>query len=114
MKDEELEKKWNETLKEISATYGDELDMQAIIFLIGVQELGRGYQKFSKDQKLDVMHIAICRLLSGFGYYRFIGTDQDGWPHWEATEKLPFLKPGHQVLLMKEAIIDYFEKEIKG
>ena len=94
--DIEFETSWNAVVKKISEPYGEELDVQAILFLIGVQELGQGYRKFSKDQKLDVMHVAVCRLLSQFGYYEFEGLDADNWPHWKATEKLPHLKPLQQ------------------
>ena len=32
--------------------FGGGLDLQAVLFLIGLQELGLGYQKLKKDQKL--------------------------------------------------------------
>jgi hypothetical protein len=106
--DIELDIQWNSLLKELKKKFGEEIDTESILFLIGVQELGHGYKKFSKDQKLDLMHIAICTLLSPYGYYKFIGIDEDEWPHWEATKKLPFLEGNQQRLLLKRAIIEYF------
>jgi len=106
----ELEHNWKVLLERLSKQFDEPLDMQALLFLIGVQELGKGYQNLSKDQKIDVMHIAICTLLSPYGYYEFAGRDDDGWPHWKATEKLPYLKPGLQLQTMKEAIIAYFKQ----
>jgi hypothetical protein len=106
--DIEFENSWNAVIKKISEPYGADLDVQAILFLIGVQELGMGYKKFTKDQKLDVIHIAICTLLSQYGYYDYEGVDADGWPHWKATEKLPHLKPLQQSHLMRQAIVEYF------
>jgi len=85
------------------------LDLDSIIFLIGVQELGQGFRKFSKDEKINVMHIAICRLLEPFGYYEFDFFDPDGWPHYKVVDPLPNLKPGEQTVLMKEAVVMYFE-----
>ncbi len=108
LKDEELENKWNEVLKKLEPTFGEGLDMQAVLFLIGVQELGKGYSKFKKDEKVNVMHVAICTLLSKFGYYEFEGLDADGWPHWKSSDKLPHLKPAQQHMLMREAIVEYF------
>jgi len=110
MNDTDLESEWKMLLDQLTPKFGD-LNVEGIIFLIGVQELGKGYQKFKKDEKLAVMHIAICTLLESFGHYEFIGRDEDGWPHWKINEKLPPLKPGQQSLLMKQAIIDYFKKE---
>jgi hypothetical protein len=109
--DEHFERKWNKVVDFVSQPYGERLEIDAILFLIGVQELGQGYRKFTKDQKLDVLHIAICTLLSKFGYYVFAGRDKDGWPHYEATEKLPYLKPMQQNLLMRQAIVEYFSED---
>ena len=101
--------KWNKTVKSLEQRFGQDIDLQAILFLIGLQELGLGYIKLNKNQKLDVMHIAVCALLSQWGYYAFSGHDKDGWPHWQATEKLPHLAPKEQNKLIKEAIVEYFD-----
>lgn len=95
--------------KRLEIRFGGDLDLQAILFLIGVQELGKGKIKLSKNEKLDVMHIAICTLLQPYGYYKFEGIDAEGWPHWTANEKLPPLKPAQQQTLMKQAIVEYFK-----
>lgn len=93
--------------------YGEQLDLDAIIYLIGVQELGIGPDTFKKDEKINLMHIAICRVLEPYGYYEFDFFDPDGWPHYKIKEQLPNLKPGEQTILMKEAIVRYFtEKEL--
>ncbi len=110
MQDEEFQLKWNKLLDTLEPKFGGDLDIQAILFIIGLQELGHGYREYSKDEKLDVMHVAICSLLESFGYYEFEGRDADNWPHWKATSKLPNLKPGQQQRLMQEAIVEYFEK----
>ena len=103
-----IEKQWKELLKTLNNQFDGDLDLQAVLFLIGVQELGKGRAKYSKDQKLELMHIAICTLLEPFGYYNFAGHDQDGFPHWELNEQLPPLSAGQQMALMKESILDYF------
>ena len=57
-------------------------DLQTILFLIGVQELGRiPKEKFTKEEKRDLMHVAVCTLLEKDGYFEFEGRDQDGWQH---------------------------------
>ncbi len=103
--------KWDSLVKYVSGLFGDgeTLDLQAILFLIGVNELGQGYRNFKKQEKIDLLHIAICKLLSVYGYYSFEGRDQDGWPHWKTSENLPHLKPGEQTILLKKSIIIYFE-----
>ena len=85
-------------------------NLNGILFLIGVQELGRWKTNFTKEEKQDLMHIAVCRLLSYEGYYEFKGRDADGWPHWETLK--PFRMKGvkEQEQLLKEKVIQYFKE----
>ena len=105
----ELEKSFKMVIEKLSVQFGDDLDMQAVLYLIGVQELGKGPIKLSKRAKIDVMHIAICTLLTPYGFYEYEGMDKDGWPHWKVIENLPALKPGQQLQLMKQAVVEYFK-----
>lgn len=114
-RDEQLKTRWENVVNILSAkfTEGETLDLDGIIYLIGIQELGKFNQKFKKDDKVNLMHIAICRLLEPYGYYEFDYFDNDGWPHYKVKEELPPLKAGEQTVLMKEAIVNYFlEKEL--
>ena len=110
MSREQLKKRWESLVKILSNQFaeGETLDLDGIIYLIGVQELGQPNRLFKKDDKINLMHIAICRLLEPYGYYAFDYIDDDGWPHYTAKELLPNLKPGEQSILMKEAIVLYF------
>ena len=109
-RDELLKARWSQLVDKLSEQFseGEDLDIDGIIYIIGVQELGQGYRRFKKDEKVNLMHIAICRLLEPLGYYEFDYFDQDGWPHYKMKEELPFLKPGEQTVMMKEAIVNYF------
>lgn len=114
-RDEALKTRWETLIKLLSDKFadGDKLDLDAIIYLIGLQELGRFQRRFKKDEKLDLMHIAICRLLEPYGFYEFDYQDEEGWPHYKVKEQLPPLKAGEQSILMKEAIVNYFiEKKV--
>ncbi|PKP13010.1 MAG: hypothetical protein CVU08_07535 [Bacteroidetes bacterium HGW-Bacteroidetes-3] len=110
-RDKNLKEDWEQILNILSANFGDGemLNLDAIIYLIGVQELGQGVKEFKKDDKVNLMHIAICRLLEPFGYYEFDFFDSDGWPHYKVLSALPPLKSGEQTVLMKEAIVMYFK-----
>ncbi|MFS4492555.1 hypothetical protein [Maribacter sp. 2308TA10-17] len=113
-RDIQLKERWNELVEQLSNQFadGDPLELDAIIYLVGVQELGQYHRKYKKDDKLDLMHIAICRLLEPYGYYEFSHFDEERWPHYTIKEELPPLKAGEQSVLMKEAIVSYFlEKE---
>jgi hypothetical protein len=114
-RDNQLKERWDTLVGILSDQFsqGEDLDLDAIIYLIGIQELGKFHQTYKKDEKLNLMHIAICRLLEPYGYYEFEFFDNDGWPHYKVKEELPPLKAGEQSILMKEAIVNYFlEKKL--
>lgn len=90
---------------------GPNPSLETMLFLIGLQEYGSGQRKFSKDEKLQLLHIAVCRLLEPFGFYKFSHHDAEGWPHYDEIQPLPALRPNEQSLLMKKAIVQYFLEE---
>lgn len=106
-----MEEKFDRLAQKLSLQFadGDLLPLESILYLIGVQELGKGFLPFSKDDKINLMHIAVCKLLEPFGYYRLSNTDADGWPHYETLVPLPSLALNEQTKLMKEAVVLYFE-----
>lgn len=111
-RDLELERKWNWLLTELDQRLGKKpKDLNGVLFLIGVQELGRGSGRFSKEEKQDLMHIAICKVLSLTGYYELEGIDKDGWPHWKVIKKLPHFDLLEQEKLLKVQVLEYFEIE---
>ncbi|MBD1260243.1 hypothetical protein HZY62_06575 [Maribacter polysiphoniae] len=109
-RDLQLKERWEQLVEKLSNQFadGDVLELDAIIYLVGIQELGQYQNTFKKDEKLNLMHIAICRLLEPYGYYEFEYFDEEGWPHYTIKEELPPLKAGEQSVLMKEAIVSYF------
>ena len=111
-RDQALKEDYDKLLQILATKFGEgeQLNLDAIIYLIGVQELGQGVVEYKKDDKVNLMHIAICRLLEPFGYYEFEFFDNDGWPHYKVIEELPILKSGEQTVLMKEAIVLYFKE----
>ncbi|MCK6616769.1 MAG: hypothetical protein L6Q51_03920 [Cyclobacteriaceae bacterium] len=111
-RDLDLERRWQKLLDKLKAVIGKKpKDLNAVLFLIGVQELGQGQKFFSKEEKQDLMHIAICRILSSSGYYSLVGLDEQGWPHWKLEKKLPNFDLLEQEKLLKMHVIDYFEEE---
>jgi hypothetical protein len=112
MRDELLKARWETLQGRLSDQFadGDLMQLDAIIYLVGVQELGKPQDKFKKDDKVNLIHIGICTLLEPYGFYEFDFVDEDGWPHFNNISKLPVLKAGEQTVLMKEALVSYFLK----
>ena len=113
MEQVEIEVKWESLLLEVKEMIGKKiLNINNILFLIGVQELGKGPLNFSKEQKQDLIHIAVCKILSGDGFYEFEKVDEQGWPHYRLAKTIPYNDVLGQENFLKKYIIQYFEKEI--
>ena len=111
--DNELVMEWETLLDRLESLLGKRpADLNGVLFLIGVQELGQGYKVFTKEQKQDLMHIAICKVLSYSGFYELEGLDADGWPHWRLINKLPHVDLLHQESLLKGYVVEYFNREV--
>jgi hypothetical protein len=112
-KDLTLQKDWVQLIKELELRLGKRpKDINGVLFLIGVQELGAGNQNFSKEEKQDLMHIAICKVLSFGGFYELEGLDKEGWPHWKLIKALPRFDLLEQEKLLKMYVLEYFETEL--
>jgi hypothetical protein len=105
-----VKEKWKGLVEKLKNRFDEEPDLQVILFLIGVQEYGKGFEKFSKDDKQNLMHIATCRVLSSYGYFEFETTDEDGWPHYKPLVPLPAMSLGEQDMFLRKAVIRYFEE----
>jgi hypothetical protein len=103
-----LQPRWAKLTAIIQEQFDQKPTIETILFLIGVRELGKGPGDFEKEEKVDLMHIAICAILAPAGYYRLEFTDQDGWPHWEPLKELPFIDIFSQEIFLKSHIVDYF------
>jgi len=109
--EQDLTTRWKRFITRIEAHFGKQMTLESILFLIGLRELGAGPREFTKEEKVDLMHIAICRLLSQSGYYELSHLDQDGWPHWEQLKPLPHTDLFTQEHLLRAHILTYFEAE---
>lgn len=105
---EDLQVRWLKLRIQLKEKFGIKPDMNGVLLLIGVQELGQGPQDFSKEQKQDLMHIAICTILSESGYYVFEGHDEDGWPHFKQLKVLPEFHMIEQENFLKDHVLLYF------
>jgi hypothetical protein len=69
-----------------------------------------GRHKFTKEQKQDLMHIAVCSVLMPSGYYEHEGWDQDGWPHFKQLKEYKAMSLFEQENLLKDHILFYFSQ----
>lgn len=108
---EDITIRWLKLRILLKERFGIKPDMDGILLLIGVQELGAGPQTFTKEQKQDLMHIAVCSILSSSDYYSIEGRDEEGWPHFKQLKALPDYQLIDQENFLKDHILLYFQQQ---
>lgn len=103
-----IQVRWSRLMGTMQEKFNKQPNLEGFLFLIGMRELGSGPGHFTKEQKVDLMHIAICAILAPSGYFKLSHMDQEGWPHWDEVKPLPFIDIFSQELFLKSHIIDYF------
>jgi hypothetical protein len=106
---QDIQTRWWTLEAKLVERFGKKPDMETILFLIGIQEFGDIRPRFTKEQKQDLMHIAVCSLLSQSGYYEIDSFDDDGWPHFRQLKELPVMNAFDQELYLKDHILLYFQ-----
>jgi len=107
---DDLQVRWLQLRIKLRAHFAIKPELDGILFLIGVQELGAGHQEYTKEQKQDLMHIAVCTVLSASGYYALEGYDEEGWPHFQQLKELPSFNLIEQENFLKDHILLYFQQ----
>jgi hypothetical protein len=105
--DDATKSKWYRIVFDLKKQFGKKPDMNGILFLIGMRELGQ-LREFEKDEKMDLMHIATCKLLSYEGYYKLESVDEEGWPHYQMIKALPYADLLSQENRLKKLVVDYY------
>jgi len=107
---DDLQARWWKLEEKLLERFGKKPDMESILFLIGVQEVGGVGHSFTKEQKQDLMHVAVCTILIPGGFYELEGWDEDNWPHFKQTKELPPMEFTQQENFMKDHVLFYFSQ----
>ena len=106
---DDLQARWWTLEAKLVERFEKKPDVETILFLIGIQELGSTNTKFTKEQKQDLMHIAVCTVLAPSGYYELEGKDSEGWPHFRQLKSMPTMNAFEQENFLKDHILLYFD-----
>lgn len=107
---DDLQSRWWKLEETFLKKFGKKPDVEAVLFLIGIQEIRNIKKKFTKEQKQDLMHVAVCTLLAQSGYYEVEKYDDDGWPHFKQLKGLPEYNMIEQENFLKDHILLYFSE----
>ena len=106
----EQAREWQALLDYLERKFTKRPDMNGVLFLVGLNVLGLGPQDFSKEQKQDLMHIAVCELLSFAEFYEFAGRDDQGWPHYRVLRSPQGMSLAEQEAVLRACAVEYFKE----
>ena len=104
---DDLEKNWSLLITKLEKQFNEDFNLKGVLYLIGIQELNFGLKKYERHEKMDVIHVAVCKVLSPFSFYQFNKIDEDGWPHYKEIKAIKSLNEKDQEELIKLAILKY-------
>lgn len=108
---DDLQTRWWNLEAKLVERFGKKPDLETILFLVGIQELGQVNKKFTKEQKQELMHVAVCTVLKPSGYYELEKTDEDGWPHYKQIKPMPEMNAIDQENFIKDHVLLYFQEQ---
>lgn len=106
----EQAREWQALLVYLEGKFMKRPDMNGVLFLVGLNVLGLGPQEFSKEQKQDLLHIAVCELLSFAEFYEFAGRDDQGWPHYKVLRSPQGMSLAEQEAVLRACAVEYFKE----
>lgn len=112
--DDELNAQWQRILSWIEQRFGQQAGIEAVLFLIGLQSRGIGYEpEMEKERKQDTIMEGTFCAFETLGFYERIGVDENGFWIWErSVESIPKLSIEDQEKILKLGIVRYFDDVI--
>lgn len=112
VEDADLERRWSSLTERLTGRFGRDMTIEAILFLIGVQSQGMGYQpEIRRERKQELIMEGTYCVFEKLGIYERAGMDEHGLWLWERKVPVPSLSIEEQEKLLLVAILEYFQDE---
>ncbi|GET20588.1 hypothetical protein [Prolixibacter denitrificans] len=101
---------WNELCDRLSDMFGMDVDLNGVLYLVGVRERGLTLRKFTKFEKWSLINLGSCVLYKEIGMVEELGTDRDGWPMFREKSLLTNWTEERKQKTLQDCAIRYFSK----
>jgi hypothetical protein len=108
----DLHQRWDEFVLKASYHFKVTANLEFLLFIMGIQESGQGIKAYSKQEKMDIITLARCRLLEMSGFVKQTGTDNEGWPTFDVLKDENELLPSERDKMQKENLMAYFDTHL--
>ena len=106
----EHERRWQSLLSDVESKFGRKPDVDALLFLMGIQSVGRGFEPdLPKERKQSLIMEGSYLAFETLGLYQRMGLERNGFWIWEKTGDIPKLDVDDQEKLLQIGILNYFE-----
>ena len=101
---------WKELCDHLGKQFNIDIDLNGVLFLVGIRERGLSFQRFSKDEKMSLIHLGSCTLYQEMGLIEKTGTDKDGWPIFAQKALAPTIAEERKHKVLQDCAVRYFQK----
>ena len=101
---------WDDLCKELNSRFGIEVDLNGVLFLVGIRERGLTIEHFSKEEKTNLINLGSCTLFLEMGLLSRQGTDKEGWPIFHQNALAKVIPEELKQKTLQDCAIRYFQK----
>ena len=101
---------WKDLCEKLGVLFGIDVDLNGVLFLVGMRERGLTFQKFSKEEKLNLINLGSCTLYQEMGMITSYGKDEDGWPLFHQNSLAREIPEELKLKTLQDCAIRYFQK----
>ncbi len=106
-----VRERWPQLQEWTRRRFGKRADVEGVLFLIGLQELGRGAAPdLDKARKEQILLEGTFCAFETLGYYERTGIEDNGHWIWEQRKSMPAdLTKAEEEVMLRQAALAYFD-----
>jgi hypothetical protein len=101
---------WNELCEHLGRQFNVDVDLNGVLFLVGIRERGLTFQHFSKEEKMNLINLGSCILYQEMGLTEKSGTDESGWPTFKQKALAPVIPEERKHKILQDCALRYFQR----
>ena len=101
---------WTALCDHLGKQFDIDIDLNGVLFLVGIRERGLAFQPFTKEEKLNLINLGSCTLYQEMGLIEKTGTDEDGWPLFNQKTLAPVIPEERKNKILQDCALSYFRR----